>query len=327
MIITRTPVRVSLFGGGTDYPESIKQWGGLVVGSCINKYSYITCRRLPKFFNYHSRIVYSKIETVPSNNDIEHRVVKAAIKACGLSNVPLEISHMADLPSKSGTGSSSTFTVGLINALSLLNNEHLNPFELYNYAKTIEQTILQENVGCQDQAWAAFGGMNSIEFTPCGRIKVIPILKSEADIIKLSNSLIMYFTGIHRTSSDVAGTYVPTLSDKKTEHHELLKIARKGTTLLEQGAYHTIGELLHESWLIKKSFSKSVSNPQIDELYNIAMNAGATGGKLMGAGGGGCILFHVPMEKRYNVMEALKDLLHIPFKFEPKGSTLIYASA
>lgn len=325
MIITRTPVRISLLGGGTDFPDSIYRWGGCVVGFAINKYSYITCRRIPRLFDYQSRLMYSKIETVKSNKDIEHRAINACVRACGCSNMPLEISHMGDLPGQSGTGSSSTFIVGLVNGLTALCGERLTPYELYENAIRIEQDMLGERVGCQDQAWAAFGGLNQITFPACGhRIQVNPILQPQDEMQDMLNHFMMFFTGINRTSSTIAEAYVPSLREKEVEHRTLLRLAHEGVALIKEGAYGKLGRLLDESWEIKKSFSNKVTNPRIDEIYGRALDAGATGGKLMGAGGGGCMLLCVPPHKREKVKEALDGVLHIPFKIEPLGSKIIF---
>jgi D-glycero-alpha-D-manno-heptose-7-phosphate kinase len=230
---------------------------------------------------------------------------------------------MADLPGQSGTGSSSTFVVGLINALTALCGERLTPYELYKTAIRVEQKMMGDSVGCQDQAWAAFGGFNSIEFKTTEKIRVTPILQSELELQEMRNCFMMFFTGINRTSSDIAKNYVPSLSEKETEHRELLKLAKRGIDVIEADEYLKLGELLNESWEIKKSFSKKVSNQKIDDMYQAALDAGALGGKLMGAGGGGCLLLCVPQCKQDYVRAALDGVLQIPFELEPFGSKVI----
>lgn len=325
MIITKTPVRISFLGGGTDYRESVSQWGGIVIGTTINKYTYITVRELPPFFDYKTRLMYSKIETVKNNEDIEHRVIKAALKKCGLKNTPIEMSHMADLPSNSGTGSSSTFTVGLVNALYALQGETMPAYELYDAALKIEQGMLKENVGCQDQAWAAFGGMNVIEFTKDGRTNVNRILLDSESIAFFKKTLMLFYTKVPRVSSDVAGDYVPSLVQKAQEHHELMRLVDRGIDAINNRNFYEFGNLMHASWDIKKSFSPKVTNPTIDAMFNAAMLAGAKGGKLMGAGGGGCFIFSVDVNRRNDVANAMEyyGAMYIPFEFEEKGSEII----
>lgn len=318
-------MRISFLGGGTDFPDSIHKWGGLVVGTTINKYCYITARRLPSFFEYKTRLSYSKIETVESNLEIEHNAIRHTINRCGCKTMPLEITHMADLPSYSGTGSSSSFVVGLANALLALNHEKLAPYDLYHLACSIEQQSMGEAVGCQDQAWAAFGGLNAIEWVD-GRMSVQRIILPEEALCGFKDTLMLFFTKISRRSSDIAKSYVPTLSDKETEHYELLKLARRAIEYIQRRHFDVLGTLMDESWMIKKSFSNKVSNLEIDNLYCQAIANGANGGKITGAGGGGCMLLSVPRNKHDNVKAALEDLnaVEIPFRFEPNGSTIIH---
>lgn len=325
MIITRTPVRISFLGGGTDYRDSIKQWGGMVVGTTINKYSYITVRELPRFFDYKSRFMYSKIETVKDNSEIEHRVINAAVQVCGLKNTPLEMSHMSDLPSNSGTGSSSTFTVGLVNALCALQGEIMSAYELYNTALRIEQGILKENVGCQDQAWAAFGGMNVIQFSKNGQTHVSRILLDSESLAFFKKTLMLFYTKVPRVSSNIAADYVPSLAEKDKEHHDLMDLAERGINAINNRNFYEFGNLMHRSWDIKKSLSPKVTTPSIDEMFNAAMYSGAKGGKLMGAGGGGCFIFSVDVNRRIELASVLEGYgaVHIPFEFEEKGSEII----
>lgn len=320
MIISQTPVRLSLLGGGTDY---LQHGSGLVVGGAINKYSYITCRELPKFFNYKTRLAYSKIETIHCHEEIEHKAIKACIEACGMDNQGLEISHMSDFPGYSGTGSSSTFIVSLLHALRTLAGESPTAYDLYLLATRVQHEILKESVGVQDQAWAAYGGLNYIEFESTSRIRVIPLTISTYNINTIQESLSLFFTGFHRTSSDICSSY----QIGETEHNQLVKLARKGVDAIENHDMERLGKLLHENWLIKQSFSDKVSNKKLNNLYQLGMDAGAYGGKIIGAGGGGCIVFcshphHTKVILRQAMLNA--GLTHVPFKFDFKGSRIIY---
>jgi D-glycero-alpha-D-manno-heptose-7-phosphate kinase len=321
MIITRTPLRISFLGGGTDYPAWVKEYGGLVVGSAIDKFSYITCRRLPPLFDYTTKVVYSQIETVKNNQDIKHKAIRATINCTATEKLDLEIFHMADLPSKTGTGSSSSFVVGLANALMALNNQKLNAYELAKRAIFIEQVYMQENVGYQDQIWAAFGGLNYIVFQKDQTFSVHPINLSSEELSALRNTFMLFFTGVHRNASDIAGTYC---RSRQPINHELHRLAWEGITTILRKDFYKLGELMHKSWLLKRSLSSCVTNNEIDCMYQKALDAGAYGGKIIGAGGGGCLLLSVPENKKGDVRNALSNLLEIDFGFELSGSKVIF---
>lgn len=325
MIISKTPVRVSFLGGGSDYPESINKWGGIVLGTTINHFSYITCRVLPPFFDYKSRLMYSKTETINEYCDVEHRVIKKCLERYGPQDHRVEICHISDLPSSSGTGSSSTFVVGLLNALFALRGLSYTSYDLYKDACKIEQNELKEHVGCQDQAWAAFGGLNTIEFHKNGEIDIKKIYLPADNLKFFNDTLVLFFTRIYRSSSDIASTYVSTLLEKEKEHLDLVRLAHKGLDAIHNRRYLDLGNIMHESWDIKKSLSSTITNEKIDKMFDAAMSAGARGGKLMGAGGGGCLIFSVPPAQKNEVIHSVEYYggLHIPFKFESAGSKII----
>lgn len=327
MIISRTPVRISFLGGGTDYPSCVEEWGGIVLGTTINKYSYITARKLPGFFDYKTRLMYSKLETVKNNEDIEHRVIREVIDSC-CSSAGLEISHMADLPSSSGTGSSSTFIVGLIHALEKLagNDIRCLPQCLYNAAIKIEQEYLQDIVGYQDSAWAAFGGMNVIRWDKDSHPTIEKIYLQPHYLQYFERSLLLFHTGILRDASKIASSYVPSLTSKKDQHYQLMDITEQGIRCLKRNDYRTLGNLIHQTWDMKKQLSPQVTNKKIDDMFNRGMSIGAFGGKLLGAGGGGCLLFIINPAQRDDIIYSLERMgaIHIDFEFEQHGSKIIY---
>ncbi len=323
MIITRTPLRVSFLGGGTDYNSWFRKHGGIVIGAAINKYSYITSRFLPPFHDYKSRIVYSAIETVKRNLDIEHRAVKATIQYLGLEDNGYEIFHASDIPGRSGTGSSSAFIVGLVHGLTALHGQRRLPHELMEDAIQIEQVRMGEMVGCQDQAYAAYGGVNFIKFKPNGEISVLP--NHNADLDVLEKHLMLMFTGISRNASDVAKYYVPSLGDKTEQQWAMIRLAEQGAEAIYKRDYQRLGSLIDQSWRIKCSFSPLIANSCINNAYVKARVSGAWGGKLIGAGGGGCLLLVAPPEKHSAIAEALPDFIRIPFHFDYDGSVVIFA--
>lgn len=327
MIISRTPVRVSLLGGGTDFPSWSSKHGGLVVGGAINKFSYVTARYLPPFHDYQTRLVYREIETVRSVEDINHRAAKAAIKTLGLGDAGLEVMHAADLPGRSGTGSSSTFVVGLLKALSALKGRLMLPHELATAAIDIEQRQLGETVGCQDQTWAAYGGVNVIQFQPDGGIEVLPLVADAGHIAELESHLLLFFTNIPRTSSEVAATYVPTIEQREREQFAMMRLAGAGIDAIYGRKWERLGDLVDQSWRIKAGLSDAVASDTVHRLYATARLAGAWGGKLTGAGGGGCMVLVAPPEKHAAVVQTLtqQGCVHIPFRFSHGGSTIIFS--
>lgn len=329
MIISRTPFRVSLLGGGCDYPDWFLKHGGLVVGGSINKSSIIQARYLPPFHEHKTRLVYNTIETVRQHSDIEHRAFRACLKYVGWDqeNSPgLEIFHMADLPGMSGMGTSSSFVVGLLNTLCTMQGKYLSPHQLAEAAIYVEQTVMGEIGGCQDQVWAAHGGLNIIKFRKSGEINVFPLAISQQKVEELESHLMLFFTKISRISSHVAQTYAPTIGQREREMWTMVRLAEEGVNIIQNGKYEKLGKLLDDSWRVKSSMSSSVSSPEISKIYNTARVTGAWGGKITGAGGGGCCVLAVPEHKRVAVRTALENLgcFEIPFKFSFDGSSIIF---
>ncbi|MFA5083882.1 MAG: kinase, partial [Candidatus Paceibacterota bacterium] len=296
MIITRTPFRISFFGGGTDYPAWFRNNGGAVLSTSINKYCYITCRYLPPFFEHKHRIIWSKIESVKEIDEIEHPVVNAVFKIFNIKE-GIEIHHDGDLPARTGLGSSSSFAVGIIHALHALQGKIINKRQLALEAIELEQEILKENVGCQDQAIAAFGGFNKIEFGGPQKITVNPILLASERMKLFQSHLMLFFTGLSRYASEIAAEQIKNTSNKTIELSALKGMVDEAIKILNgTGPLDDFGKLLDESWRIKKTLSSQISNSRIDEIYAAAKEAGALGGKLLGAGGGGFMLFFVKPE-------------------------------
>ena len=324
MVITRTPFRISFFGGGTDYPTWYRENKGAVLTTTINKYCYINCRYLPPFFEHKHRIVYSKIENVKDINEIIHPAVKAILRFMKIKE-GVEIHHDGDLPARTGLGSSSAFTVGLLHALYALKGEMRTKSSLAAEAIHIEQDIIKENVGSQDQIEVAFGGFNKINFNQDATFQVTPIILKKDKLQQLQNHLIFYFTGLSRFASEIAKEQIKNISKKKMELsimyqmvEEAIKILNSSTTEISK-----FGKLLHESWKLKRSLTDKMSNPRIDEIYTAARESGAVGGKLLGAGGGGFMVFFVKPEDQAKVKQRLKNLLQVPFQFENQGSQII----
>jgi D-glycero-alpha-D-manno-heptose-7-phosphate kinase len=322
MIITRTPFRISFFGGGTDYPGWYLKHGGAVLSTSIDKYCYITLRHLPPFFEHNLRLVYSVVEACRTIDEIQHPAVRETLRflQCGKS---LEIHHDGDLPARSGMGSSSSFTVGLLNALYALQGRMVSQRRLLTESIHIEQNLIGETVGSQDQAAAAYGGLNHILFKPDGHISVRPVIISPARKQQLSDHLMLFYTGIRRFASEVASTYVPTICDREKQLFRMADMVNEGLDILADGDLLDFGRLLHQAWEEKRALSKSISNSTVDGFYEKARQAGALGGKLTGAGGGGFLLLFVPPEKQPEVRKALHNLLHIPFSFDSDGSQII----
>ncbi len=327
MIITKTPFRVSFFGGGTDYPTYVEQHGGAVIASTIDKYCYITCRHLPPFFNHKHRIVYSNIENVSKVNEIVHPAVRGVFEWMNVeeSNYGLEIHHDGDLPARSGLGSSSSFTVGLIHALTALNGKLISKHKLAEDAIHVEQKVIGENVGSQDQVCATYGGLNKIEFSKNGMFDVVPLLLDKERKKILNSHMMLFFTGVSRFSSEVAGSKIANIASKQKELNAMFEMVDEASLILcnKNTTINDFGKLLHESWLIKKSLSDKVTTPLIEEIYSVARKAGAVGGKVLGAGGGGFMLFFAPPEIHERIKIALKKLIYVPFDFEDSGSRVM----
>jgi D-glycero-alpha-D-manno-heptose-7-phosphate kinase len=324
MIISRTPFRISFFGGGTDYPVWYRENGGAVLATTIDKYCYITCRYLPPFFEHKHRIVYSQTEHTRDVAEIRHPAVREALKFMGISE-GMEIHHDGDLPARTGLGSSSAFTVGLLHALYSLKGIMPTKMQLARDSIHIEQEALKENVGSQDQVLAAFGGFNRIDFSNNNDIKVQPVTISPRRLARFVSHLMLFFTGFSRTASEIAGEQIKQTPHKKNELAEMYRMVDEGINIIGGGNdLDDFGKLLHQGWQLKRSLTDKISSPYTDFLYETAVKAGATGGKLLGAGGGGFILFFVKPELQDAVRKALGNLLYVPFRFENQGSQIIF---
>lgn len=324
MIISRTPFRISFFGGGTDFPTWYKKNGGSVLSTTIDKYCYISCRGLPPFFEYKHRIVYSKYEHTNEIDEIVHPAVRETFRFMNVKD-GLEIHHDADIPGRSGLGSSSAFTVGLLHALYALEGKMITKKRLSLEAIHIEQEMIKENVGSQDQVAVAFGGLNKIGFSGNHNIEVTPITISQKRLKEFQDHFMLFFTGFSRTASKIEGEKIKQVPNKKSELTTLQGMVEEAISILNSEAdLMDFGRLLYESWKLKRSLAGSVSNSFIDHIYEIAMKNGAVGGKILGAGGGGFALFFVKPEDRESLGEALGFLLHVPFRFETAGSQIIY---
>ena len=324
MIISRTPFRVSFFGGGTDYPAWYLKHGGQVLSTAIDKYCYITLRHLPPFFEHRIRAVYSKMEICQSYEELKHPAIRETLRFLKFER-NLEIHHDGDLPARSGMGSSSSFTVGLLHALYALKGQMPNKEQLARESIHIEQKLIGETVGSQDQCAAAYGGFNHIIFSPDGEIEVRPLTLSLPRLTELSDHLMLFYTGIMRTASDVAQTYVENLGAKDELMRTMHAMVDDGIKLVQGSrCICGFGELLHMAWQAKRSLSPNVSNSVVDDLYERARENGAIGGKLIGAGGGGFLLLFVPPSAQNRVRESLCELLHVPFNFCRHGSQIIF---
>jgi len=322
MIISRTPFRISFFGGGTDYPTWFEENGGAVLATTIDKFCYISCRYLPPFFEHKHRIVYSMVETVKQVEDIQHPAVRAAIDFMGIKE-GLEIHHDGDLPARTGLGSSSSFTVGILNALYALKGVMASPKQLAKEAIHVERVILNEHVGSQDQILAALGGFNKIEFHSDHTYTQIPIVIKNGMKTELENHCMLFFTGISRFATDIAKKKIASIPKKQSELKRMREMVEEGISLLNGDNNITdFGKMLHEGWKLKRSLNESISTSKVDEIYEAAREEGAIGGKLLGAGGGGFMLIFARPEDQDRIRLRLKELFCIPFKFENQGSHL-----
>lgn len=324
MIITRTPLRISFFGGGTDYPIWYREHGGAVLSTAIDKCCYITCRHMPPFFEYHSRISYSKVENVAHNQDVEHPSVRACLQFMGMDE-GVEIHHVADLPARTGLGTSSAFTVGLLLGLYALKNQMRDKQALSRDAIYVEQELLQEAVGAQDQVSAAYGGLNRIQFNTDDSVEVRRILAAPSRMAELEQHLALYFTGFSRTASEVAKEQVRLTPQRKAELQTMYQMVEEAEAILTSASrpLAEFGRLLNESWQLKRKLTGNITNANIDAIYEAGLDSGALGGKLLGAGGGGFMLFFVPPERRKELRERLRKLLCVPFGFWARGSEVV----
>ena len=326
MVITRTPFRISFFGGGTDFPVWYRENGGAVLSTTINKYCYVHCRKLPPFFDYKHKVVFfSKQEAFNEINEIEHPAVREVYRFMDVRD-GLVMQHDGDLPSHSGLGSSSAFTVGLLHALYTLQGKMVTKKRLALEAIHIEQEMIKEAVGSQDQVAVAFGGLNKISFSVNHNIEVTPITIGETKFQLLQDNLMLFFTGFARFAAEIEQEKIKQLNERCEELKSLHAMVDQAIDILnrETGDIDDFGRLLHEGWLCKRALCNKVSNGHIDEIYEAAIKAGATGGKILGAGGGGFILFFVRPELQVRVKEALRKLLYVPFRFDTLGSQVIY---
>ncbi|MEM0137497.1 MAG: kinase [Thermoplasmata archaeon] len=324
VITTRTPLRITFAGGGTDIPAYYRKYGpGAVVSATINKYIYVTVAK--NFYRDEIRVSYSKTENAIKNvDDIQHPTVRESLKLLDIKS-GIQIISITEIPSRgTGLGSSSSFLVGLLNALHAWRGEAVSPKQIAEEAVKIEREILKEPGGKQDQYMAAFGGINLMEFFPDENVSVKPTLLKAEDRKMLNDHLIMLYTGIERDSTKIHNEQMNTVDDRVENYRKMVEIAYKTYNLFSRGKWEDLGYLLHENWMMKKELSNGITNEKIDEWYKRAIDAGAIGGKLMGAGGGGFLLFFISPEKRENLKNALRELPEEQFKFEPFGSRILY---
>ena len=324
MIITKTPYRISFFGGGSDYPIWYKKFGGSVLSTTIDKYIYISCRELPPFFDHKYRIVWSKIENVKTIDEIKHLTVRKLIKYNKIKS-GLEIHYDGDLPARSGMGSSSSFSVGLMRALNNYQHKNIKGISLAYKTILFEQKIMKETVGSQDQVAASVGGFNRIDFLKNEKIIVKKVLSN--NLKRLNSNLLLLYTGIQRNADAVASNYVHKLLNEKEKNvRKIISNVELGEKMIKSGNINDFGKLLHHAWMEKKELSKSISNHKIDELYKSSIQNGALGGKLLGAGGGGFLLVYINKEKQKNFLSKIKNITNIPFKFSNEGCDVILNS-
>jgi len=326
MIISKTPFRISFFGGGTDYPAWYLKEGGQVLSTSIDKYCYISCRYLPPFFQEKHRVVWSHVEACQAIQEILHPAVREGLKLLGFDDTcGIEIHHQGDLPARAGMGSSSSFAVGLINALTALRGGTMGKHELALKAIELEQDVLKEHVGCQDQVASAHGGFNLIKFNPDESIEVEPLDAPASRMEILNQNLMLFYTGTSRLSSRIASTIIENIGKKSTLLKRMYQMVDEAVSILRQdGNLDDFGALLNETWMRKRELSPQISTNQVDEIYKKAKKAGAIGGKLLGAGNAGFMVFYVPLENHKSVAKALEMNLCVPFLFENQGTSLLY---
>lgn len=329
MIITKTPFRMSFFGGGTDMEDFFNEFGGAVLSTTFDKYCYVTVRHLPRFFDYSTELAYSKMERVTDIDAIQHPAIRNAMKMLDMHE--LRITYEADLPARSGLGTSSSFAVGMLNAFYALKGKYADKKKLADQAIYLERVLCQEAGGWQDQIAAAFGGFNRINFNKDGTYDVLPIIISPERKKQLDDNLLMFFTGFTRFSSDVqkANAASPETQEAKEKRLlEMLDLVDDAEDVLtnKKRDLDEFGRLLDHTWKLKRQTGSAVSTSNIDALYQRGIEAGALGGKLLGAGGGGFLVFYVQPEKREALKAAMHDLLYVPFHFEDGGSRVLYYS-
>ena len=325
MIITQTPFRMSFFGGGTDFPSFYREHGGAVISTSFDKYCYVTVRHLPPFFEYKTHLTYSKEEKVCSSAEIKHPAIRNAMEWLGMSDIRL--TYESDLPARSGLGTSSSFAVGMLEAFYALKGQYADKRKLADDAIYLERTLCAESGGVQDQIAAAFGGLNRINFSRDG-YSVNPVIISPERKQQLNRSLMLFFTGFSRFSSDIQKGTEVSMKDKTAQLKEMYGLVDEAEKVLVNAdrSLDEFGRLLDYTWKLKRGISGGISTDTIDGQYQKALDAGALGGKLLGAGGGGFLLFYVPEDKQTSVREAMSGLLYVPFKFENDGTKVIHYS-
>lgn len=324
MIISRSPFRISFFGGGTDYEPWYRDHGGAVLAASIDKYCYLNCRLLPPFFDHKTRVVWSEIERVIDRSQIKHPVIRAVLEKLRIDD-GVEIHHHADLPARSGLGSSSSFTNAMLLAAYAMQGKMVGKRELAEKAIYVERVLLAENVGVQDQIETAFGGLNKIIIEQNGAFTVQPAILPKARLSAFHSHLMLFFTGVSRNASEIAAEQIASIGKKQAELKLMRELVDEGERILTgSGDLGDFGRLLDQSWQIKRGLNAKIAPAFVDEIYTAAREAGAIGGKLLGAGGGGFMLFFVPPEKQPRLRAELQRLVHVPFAFETGGSQLIY---
>lgn len=322
MIITQTPFRMSFFGGGTDFPGYYREHGGAVLSTTFDKYCYVTVRHLPPFFDYKTELVYSKMERVTNTDDIVHPAIREGMKWFDMHD--LRVTYEADLPARSGLGTSSSFAVGMLSAFYAIKGKYADKKQLAEDAIHLERVLCDESGGVQDQIAAAFGGFNRINFDSDG-FHVHPVVISDARKKELNENLMLFFTGFSRFSADIQVSYQAVIQDRTAQLKEMHKLVDDAEKILtEKGDLREFGRLLDYTWRLKRGITSEISNDSIDGLYAKALTAGALGGKLLGAGGGGFLLFYVEPDKQDAVRKALDRLMEVPFAFERQGSQILY---
>ena len=323
MIISKTPFRMSFFGGGTDMPAFFNEHGGAVISTTFDKYCYVNVRHLPPFMPYYSELVYSKIERVDHIDDIEHPAIREAMRMLDIHEIRL--TYEGDLPARTGLGTSSTFAVGMLHAFYALKGKYADKRKLAEDAIILERERCKESGGWQDQIAAAYGGLNRIDFGD-NSFKVSPIIIHPDRKKLLNDNLMLFFTGISRFSSEIQKDTMSQQHDKTRQLKELLSLVNDAQTILEDkhSDMNDFGRLLDHTWKLKRDTGSKISNNEIDDLYQRGLKAGALGGKLLGAGGGGFLLFYVEKDKQQHVINELDELMHVPFELENEGSTIIH---
>lgn len=324
MIITKTPFRMSFFGGGTDTESFFREYGGAVISTTFDKYCYVNVRHLPRFFDYSTELSYSKIERITNIDDINHPAIRNAMKMLDMHEIRL--TYEADLPARSGLGTSSSFAVGMLNAFYALKGKYADKRKLADKAIYLERVLCSEAGGWQDQIAASFGGLNRINFNTDGMYEVIPLIIHPERKKQLNNNLLLFFTGFTRISSEIQKVNALSIEDKTYQLKEMYNLVGEAERILtdKHSDMNDFGRLLDYTWKLKRQMGRAITTNSIDELYERGIKAGALGGKLLGAGGGGFLLFYVQPEKQYAVKSVMKHLLHVPFQFEDGGTRVIH---